>query len=233
MGMVWCPPGKFLMGSPELEPERSVNETQHEVTFTKGFWIARFEVTQEQWLAIMGNNPSQFTASGSQAPVEQVSWEEATEFCRKLTDAERKAGKLPAGEEYTLPTEAQWEYACRAGTSGAYNLEGASLDELAWYGRNSGDKPHPVGHKKPNAWGLYAMHGNVWEWCLDWYGDYPKGAVTDPTGPNQAGSPVNRGGGWSSGAWHCRSAIRSGNAPDGREIILGFRPVRSVVQTGK
>lgn len=222
MEMVWCPPGKFLMGSPAAEEGRSDDEGQHEVTLTRGFWIARHPVTQGQWEKLMGNNPSHFKESGPYAPVETVSWEDCLAFCQKLSAKE--------GQPYTLPTEAQWEYACRAGTSGPY--AGSSLDEIGWYGGNSGGKTPPVGQKKPNPWGLYDMHGNVLEWCLDWYGDYPKGAATDPTGPDQAGFRVFRGGSWFDGAGLCRSAYRYVARLLARNL-LGFRPVRSVVQAGK
>ncbi len=145
----WCPAGTFMMGSPKDEKDRSSDETQHEVTLTKGFWMLETEVTQKQWKAITGDNPSNF--KGDDLPVEEVSWNDCQEFCRKCS-----ALGLPV----QLPTESQWEYACRAGTTDAY---AGNLDEMAWYYSNSGNKTHPVGTKKPNAWGLYDMHGNVWE----------------------------------------------------------------------
>jgi formylglycine-generating enzyme required for sulfatase activity len=132
---------------------------------------------------------------------------------------------LHAGNGLRLPTEAEWEYACRAGTTGDYNVEGANLDELGWYERNSAGTTHPVGRKKPNAWGLRDCHGNVWEWCQDWYGDYPNGPVTDPEGPEQATYRVIRGGGWDGGARNCRSACRFWGTPGNRSSDLGFRPV--------
>ena len=218
--MIWCPPGKFLMGSPETEPGREPDETQHEVTLTRGFWISRYHVTQEQWMKLMGKNPSHFTKSGPRAPVEQIAWDEAMTFCSTL-------GNEPDGLIYTLPTEAQWEYACRAGTRGPY--AGRSLNGLGWYSNNSSGKTHPVGEKRANPWGIQDMHGNVWEWCLDFYGDYPTGPQTDPVGPKEAERRVSRGGCWSSYRYSSRSAYRGrlgpGYTPVGRVKEKGFRPV--------
>jgi formylglycine-generating enzyme required for sulfatase activity len=152
--------------------------------------------------------------------VEQVSWNDAVEFCRKLTDRERAAGRLPEGYVYTLPTEAQWEYACRAGTTGAY---AGDLGAMGWYKDNSGSTTHPVGQKRANAWGLYDMHGNVWEWCLDWKGDYPSGNVTDPTGPSSGSHRIVRGGSWINAALYARSANRLWFSPGFRRNFLGFR----------
>ncbi|MBR0237218.1 MAG: SUMF1/EgtB/PvdO family nonheme iron enzyme [Thermoguttaceae bacterium] len=197
----WCPAGKFMMGYED--------GTQHQVTLTKGFWMMETEVTQKQWKAIMGNNPSYF--KGDDLPVEEVFWHDCQEFCRKSAQL---------GLPVQLPTEAQWEYACRAGTTGAY---AGNLDEMAWYDSNSGSKTHPVGTKKPNAWGLYDMHGNVWEWCADWDGDYPSGSVTDPAGPSSGSSRVFRGGSWDGHAGFCRSACRSYYEPGPRGYYLGFR----------
>ena len=210
----WCPAGTFVMGSPENEEDRGSGETQHQVTLTQGFWMLETEVTQAMWRSVMGSNPSYF--KGDNLPVECVRWDDCQDFCRKLS------GKI--GMTITLPTEAQWEYACRAGTTGAY---AGDLDAMGWYYDNSGGETHPVGQKKANAWGLYDMHGNVYEWCQDWYGDYPSGAVTDPTGPESGSLRVYRGGGWSRDAQDCRSANRSGDSPDGRINDLGFRPVVS------
>ena len=187
MQMLWCPPGVFTMGSPEDEEGRYEDETQVQVQITKGFWMARTLVTQGQWQSLMGANPSYF--QGAKLPVEQVSWEDAQDFIIKLNDMEN----LPSGYHYALPTEAQWEYACRAGEKGPYS--GGSLDEVAWYDETSGSKTHEVGQKKANAWGLYDMHGNVSEWCADWYEDTLKGG-TDPTGPSSGGLRVFRGGSW-------------------------------------
>ena len=226
--MVKIKAGTFTMGSPEGELGRSRDETQHQVTLTKDYWLGKFEVTQAQYEAIMGNNPSSY--KGSNRPVEEVSWKDAKEFCNKLN--ERYAGKLPAGYKFDLPTEAQWEYACRAGTTTALNngknltSEDSvcqNLDEVAWYRGNSRRKTHPVGEKKPNAWGLYDMHGNVWEWCRDWDASYI-GDVTDPTGPSGSHSHrVLRGGSWDSRAVGCRSANRGGSDPRDRVNHIGFR----------
>jgi formylglycine-generating enzyme required for sulfatase activity len=211
--------GTFTMGSPASEQGRFDDEgPQPRVTLSKGYWLGKTEVTQREWQAVMGNTPSNF--KGDNLPVEQVSWTEAMEFCRKLTERERAAGRLPEGYAYTLPTEAQWEYACRAGTSGDY---AGNLDEMGWYGQNSGNKTHPVGQKKANGWGLHDMHGNVWEWCADWYGNYPGGSVTDPKGPVSGSGRVNRGGGWVYSAQDCRSAVRGRSGPGNRSKNLGFR----------
>jgi len=186
--MVWIEPGSFQMGSPSNEANRASDESQHRVTLTQGYWLGSTEVTQGQWESVMGSTPSYF--KGRDLPVEQVSWEEAMEFCRKLTERERAAGRLASGYAYTLPTEAQWEYACRAGTTGAY---AGDLDAMGWNDGNSGSQTHAVGQKRANGWGLYDMHGNVWEWCLDWYGDYPSGSVVDPRGASSGSSRVYRG----------------------------------------
>jgi len=208
----WCPPGSFVMGSPKMEPNRDDGEIQHKVTLTRGFWMLETPVTQAMWEDIVETYPCHF--SGKDLPVEQVSWDDCQEFCKKLSK------KL--GLTVSLPTEAQWEYACRAGTTGAY---AGNLGKMGWYSSNSRRKTHPVGQKKPNAWGLYDMHGNVWEWCQDWYGLYSASPTSDPTGPNSGSYRVNRGGGWGDGAQCCRSAIRFRTSPDSRCNDLGFRPV--------
>jgi formylglycine-generating enzyme required for sulfatase activity len=184
-------------------------------------------VTQAQWTAVMGSNPSRFT--GASLPVEQVSWSEAMDFCRKLTERERAAGRLPEGYEYTLPTEAQWEYACRAGTTGP---AGGKLNEIAWYAENSANTTHPVGQKRSNAWGLFDMHGNVWEWCRDWFGRYPGENVTDFAGPASGSQRVTRGGGWCFVARNCRSARRSPELPAARHSFVGFRVALSPTLAG-
>ena len=190
------------------------------------FWLAKTEVTQAQWEAVMGSNPSYF--KGGQLPVENVSWDDAMEFCRKLTERERQAGRLPTGTIYTLQTEAQWEYACRAGTTGDY---AGGLDAMAWYSKNSGVTTRAVGTMRANAWGLHDMHGNVWEWCLDWYGPYSGGRVTDPKGAPSGTIRVYRGGSWNVGANYARSAFRYDEYgyPDYRFNGFGFRPARSSV----
>jgi formylglycine-generating enzyme required for sulfatase activity len=221
-------PGTFLMGSPIDEPDRNKAEgPQMTVTFSQGFWLGKTPVTQGQYESFTGKNPSSFPEAGKEAPVENVSWNDAMKFCAALTERERAAGRLPEGCVYTLPTEAQWEYACRAGTTGSYSGE---PDAMAWYDKNSGGTTHPVGLKKPNAWGLHDMTGNVLEWCYDWYGDYRGGAVTDPTGPASGYFRMARGGSWRVGVIVCRSAARAGGSPDRRDYTLGFRlalvPVR-------
>jgi formylglycine-generating enzyme required for sulfatase activity len=209
-------PGAFQMGSASggNRDERPVTL----VTLTRPFWLGKTEVTQSQWIAVMGNNPSYLKRDN--LPVENVSWTEAMAFCRKLTDRERAAGGLPEGYAYTLPTEAQWEYACRAGTTGDY---AGNLDSMGWYNGNANGSTKPVGAKQANAWGLHDMHGNVYEWCLDWYGNYPGESVTDPTGPPSGTSRVGRGGSMGNFAGSCRSAVRSWFGPDNRVNFLGFR----------
>ena len=220
--MIACAGGTFSMGS------RSGGSDEQPVTTVtlSPFWLAKTEVTQAQWEALMGSNPSYF--KGGQLPVENVSWDDAMEFCRKLTERERQAGRLPTGTIYTLPTEAQWEYACRAGTTGDY---AGGLDAMAWYSKNSGVTTRAVGTMRANAWGLHDMHGNVWEWCLDWYGPYSGGRVTDPKGAPSGTIRVYRGGSWNVGANYARSAFRYDEYgyPDYRFNGFGFRPARSSV----
>ncbi len=211
----WCPPGFFTMGSPASENDRSSDRDQVPVTLSTGFWLAETEVTQAQWEAVMGGNPSHF--KGDHLPVETVSWDDAREFIQKIN----ASGMIPAGWKLALPTEAQWEYACRAGETGPYS--GGTLDEVAWYDGNSGGTTHPVGNKKANAWGLHDMHGNVWEWCADWYEDELPGG-TDPAGAASGVNRVLRGGSWYRNAANCRAALRNGYTPDIRFSTLGFRP---------
>jgi len=214
------PAGKFLMGSPATEKERNPDETQHEVTLTQGFRMGVHEVTQAQYEQVMGENPSEF--KGATLPVETVSYDEALAFCKKLSDL---PAEKAAGRKYRLPTEAEWEYCCRAGTSTPFHF-GETLDGTQATCSGKG-KTSPVGSYPANAWGLYDMHGNVSEWCRDRYGDYPKGPVTDPSG--QAGSNcVLRGGCWGNGAAICRSAFRYGDSPEDRNSGLGFRVARSL-----
>jgi formylglycine-generating enzyme required for sulfatase activity len=214
--MVWCPPGAFLMGSPASEADRSNDETQHRVTLTKGFWMAKTETTQGQWESVMGDNPSHF--KGMDLPVETVSWDDVQGWLVKMNERH----PLPAGWKWELPTEAQWEYACRAGTETAF---AGDFDEMAWYSGNSGSKTNPVGTKQANDWGLHDMHGNVWEWCRDWYGDYPSGVASDPQGSAAGSFRVRRGGGWFNDPLNCRSACRNRSTPDGRYLSIGFRVV--------
>ena len=226
--MAYIRPGTFTTGSPNSEEgHRNDEGPQTQVTLSKGYWLGKTVVTQDQWEALMGSNPSNF--KGADRPVETVSWDDAMEFCRKLTERERSAGRLPEGYEYTLPTEAQWEYACRAGATGPYGGDG-NLNDMGWYNQNSGNTTHPVGKKLANAWGLYDMHGNVWEWCFDWYGNYSGGTVRDPTGPASGSARVFRGGCWFQDGVGCRSAFRSWHEPGYRLFNLGFRLALSSVR---
>jgi formylglycine-generating enzyme required for sulfatase activity len=221
LDLIWVPPGSFMMGSPNDEPERNKAEgPQTHVTITKGFWLGKTEVTQAQYEAVMGTNPSTFKTASADAPVERASWIDAMAFCRKLNERERAAGRLPKGYAYTLPTEAQWEYSHRAGTTTAYPGE---PDATSWYDRNSGGTTHPVGTKRPNAWGFHDMAGNVVEWCYDWYGDYRGGTVTDPTGPERGYYRMARGGSWRTDARVGRSAARSGGSEGRLDYTIGFR----------
>lgn len=222
-GFAWIAPGSFLMGSPLSEEGRDGGEAQHMVTLTQGFWLSDHEVTQEEYEAVMGGNPSHFKGEPSR-PVEMVTWHDAVMYCEMLTEREREAGRLPPGYLYRLPTEAEWEYSARAGTTGARHGE---LDAIAWWDGNSGDETHPVKQKAANAWGLYDMMGNVWEWCSDWYGEYPTAGVTDPNGPSMGSIRVFRGSSWSNEGKVARSAFRNGLDPGGRGYNLGFRPALS------
>ncbi|MBF0148234.1 MAG: formylglycine-generating enzyme family protein [Magnetococcales bacterium] len=245
------PEGRFFMGSPEGEYGRDSDESLHEVALTRPFYLQDTPVTQGQWEAVMGENPSHFKGGGSECPVESVSWEDCQEFIRRLNARE-------GGHHYRLPTEAEWEYACRAGSDTAvYNgpliIIGKSnapgLDEIAWYSGNSGvDYPggvesdwpemqypashsgtHPVRQKVPNAWGLYDMLGNVWEWCQDWYDGkyYANSPCVDPQGPPMGSRRVYRGGSWYNSPANVRSAHRSSNDPGDRHNNLGFRLART------
>jgi formylglycine-generating enzyme required for sulfatase activity len=230
MEMVLIPAGEFLMGSPDSDKDAFDEEKpQHRVRITKPFYLGKYLVTQGEYERVMGENPSFFCKSGvakekigdkdtSRFPVEDVWWEDAVKFCKRLSEKEKK--------EYRLPTEAQWEYACRAGskTRCYFGDDEKRLGEYAWYDDNSGLSTHPVGLKKPNAWGLYDMHGNVFEWCQDWLGEdyYAKSSVDNPTGPVTGWDRVIRGGSWNNQAKHCRSAVRT---TTGFSVIFltGFR----------
>jgi formylglycine-generating enzyme required for sulfatase activity len=226
-------PNTFVLGSPTNEVGRSVDEgPQTTVTLTHGFWMGQREVTQGEYLAVVGSNPSQFTGDLNR-PVESVSWFDATNYCALLTAQHLAAGLIPLGCRYRLPTEAEWEYAARAGTSTRFSYgddpSAASLTNHAWYAANSGALTHPVGQRTPNPWGLYDMAGNVWEWCLDWQGAYPGGFETDPQGPpsNPIGDKIIRGGAWDAFESDCRSAKRMGFgvSPFLKDFSLGFRVV--------
>lgn len=219
--MVWIAPGEFTMGSPKTETNRNNDEEQHRVKLTKGFWLGKYEVTQQQYLAFTGKNPSRYENAGLDAPVEMVPWTSAMEFCQNLTASEKKKGRLPGGYVYSLPTEAQWEYACRAGDQGSPY---SKMGDMAWYNQQSGIATFKVGQKKANPWGLYDMQGNVQEWCLDWYAEYPTAALAiDPIGPKAGTDRVNRGGSWKGGGRDCRPATRNHIIPTSGYNTLGFR----------
>lgn len=233
--LVHIPKGTFLMGSPTSEGGRSDNEIQHRVTLTKDFWLGKFPVTQEQYQAITKQNPSFF--KGATRPVECVNWNDAKGYCDLLNNAFREM--LPTGYAFALPTDAQWEYACRAGTTTPFsfgstlNGDKANCDGNSPYGTDKGkivDATTEVGKYDANAWGLFDMHGNVWEWCNDWYGDYSQDTVSDPTGPTNASHRVLRGGSWLSFARSCRSANRGSHDPSIRYSDYGFRVALAPVQ---
>ncbi|MDH4240990.1 MAG: formylglycine-generating enzyme family protein [Phycisphaerae bacterium] len=222
---VEIPMGRFMMGSPSTESGRHADETRHEVILSKPFYMGVTEVTQALYEAVMGSNPSDI--KGPNRPVDKVSWDDAVAFCDKLTQTQ--------GGKFRLPTEAEWEYACRAGTTTPFNTgktistDQANYDGGVTYG--SGTKGVErreyidVASFSQNRFGLYDMHGNVWEWCSDWLGDYPQGPVTDPHGPDSGSDRVRRGGSWFSFPGFCRSAEREGNPPDFRGNYFGFRVV--------
>ncbi len=219
MEMVIIPAGEFVMGSPNNERGRlEVEGPQHRVRITESFYLGMYEVTQAQWQAVMGSNPSQFK-SGGDFPVEMVSWNDCQAFCRKLS--------LRAEHKVRLPTEAEWEYACRAGTTTVYSfgVDDGALADYAWFAHNSGKQTHAVGQKRPNAWGLYDMHGNMWEWCNDWYSAdyYSRSPVANPRGPTSGNARVQRGGSWTDVAHYVRSAIRIYGPPDVLRAHNGFR----------
>lgn len=226
IAMIWIAPGSFLMSNPRGSDDDTF------VTLTSGFWLGRTEVTQEQLQAVMEHLPPQSFFRGSELPVERISWLNAVEFGRILTERERAAGRLPPGYEYTLPTEAQWEYAARAGS--AASMIG-DVGDTAWTAANSDRQTHPVAQKEPNAWGLYDMQGNVSEWCRDGYHGYPGGSVTDLMigydGPSAAMARIHRGGAWTMTAGQCRIGSRYSWLLTGANPAIGFRlalvPVRN------
>ena len=244
--LCWCPPGKFVMGSPRTEPERRPGEDQVEVTLTRGFWTAKFEATQGDWKRIVGKLPGPFTdelPEGDDLPVGNVNFAEAEAFCRKLSELGRKSGELPRGWEIRLPTEAQWEYACRAGTTTATSFgdklgnKQANFKGKPYNGGEPGPAPGKaakVGSYPANAWGLHDMHGNTYEWCRDWYHAKLPGGV-DPdlysakstAQRNRTGdcSRVRRSGCWVDDGWPCRSAFRLRFEPERRYDHIGFRVV--------
>jgi len=213
----WCPAGTFKRGS---EKGRSNEKPVLEVTISKGLWIAETPCTQAQWRAGMPTNPAPSYFKGDNLPVEKVSALDADAFCAALA-------KL-TGEPIRLPTEAEWEYSCRAGTTTDYHTGDGeeALKKAGWYGGNSGGKSHPVGELAANAWGLKDMHGNVWEWCSDWYGEYKKDKTINPTGPASGTFRVRRGGDWFYDSGDCRAAYRYAGAPSHRNHDLGLRLAR-------
>ena len=239
MEFILIPAGSFTMGSPKKEKRRSDREKQVRVTITRAFELGKTVVTQKQWAEVMGTTPWDVegfdedgdevprTPEGDNYPAVSISWGDATKFCKKLTALERKSRKLSAKQKYRLPTEAEWEYACRAGTTTAYSFRDAesSLGDYAWYDNNSKENLHEVATKKPNPWGLFDMHGNVWEWCEDWYEESLSGG-NDPKGPSAGSYRVIRGGYWGFLASSCRSAYRTYRNPTGRYCSYGFRIVR-------
>ena len=236
--------GSFTMGSFTGEPDRENDEAQHRVTLTHDFEMQTTEVTQGQFQDVMGYTPSEFTGCGRDCPVEQVSWHEAAAYCNVLSEraglgqcygCNGSGGDVTCSPSsrystpyscpgYRLPTEAEWEYGARAGTTGSRY---GDLNAIAWHSNNSGSTTHRVGQKRANAWGLYDMLGNVWEWCHDWYGDYPGGAVTDPFGPGEGSFRVYRGGSWNRYTRGVRAALRNRIVPGDRNYYLGFRLSRS------
>lgn len=235
--LLYVQPGEFQMGSPPDEPGREAGETQTRVKLTKGYYLAATEVTQAQWQAVMGTNPS-FTKDGNR-PVENVTYVQATDFCDALSRKEARAGGpggesgAPVARKYRLPTEAEWEFACRAGTTTPFsagaaltteqaNFDGAMLDPNAPPGKDRGATT-PAGAFPPNAWGFYDMHGNVWEWCSNFYASYGGGEVTDPAGPTTGSFMSLRGGSWRSKAADCRCASRYKEKPTSTAKHIGFR----------
>jgi formylglycine-generating enzyme required for sulfatase activity len=231
MRFVYIPAGRFIMGSPPDEIGRNEFEFQHEVVISRGFYLQTTEVTQALWQSVMQINPSEH--KGDELPVHDVSWIDSKKFIRRLNQIE-------GDTKYRLPSEAEWEYACRAGSqkafsSGALTVPGSDLDPLlaqvSWYKANSGGSPQNVGTKSSNAWGLYDMHGNVWEWCQDWwerwYGKFSGQAIIDPAGPPRGRFKIIRGGGWFAGATYQRSASRMRAKPGSKSPGIGFRVARS------
>jgi formylglycine-generating enzyme required for sulfatase activity len=220
--MRWIKPGEFMMGSPKSEWGRANESPQYPVTLTQGYWLADSQVTQELWTSIAGKNPSR--VPGDTNPVEQISWSECLKWLPNVLE------KVPT-LQLSLPTEAQWEYACRAGSTSAYCFgdDPKELPKYGWFRENSKRKTHPVKQLQPNGWGLYDMHGNVWEWCSDWYGDYAASAQSDPTGPTKGSFRVIRGGCWNSPARDLRSACRFRFDPGSRYVNLGFRLLSSAL----
>ncbi|MEO6237760.1 MAG: formylglycine-generating enzyme family protein [Vicinamibacterales bacterium] len=243
IALCWCPPGQFLMGSPDSETDRRPDEAQVRVTLTRGFWMAKFEVTQGQWARVMGSLPATHPTAkfgiGDTVPVYWVRYVDAEEFCRRLTARAAHSGAMPGGWQFRLPTEAQWEYACRAGTTTAFSFGSRLGLDQANIGRtpDAGGRS-PVGRATvagaypPNPWSICDMHGNIFEWCRDWYhAQLPGGTDPDLSGrkgaPNRDGtySRVRRGGAWNDEEKFCRSALRLRYEPERNSDHIGFRYV--------
>jgi formylglycine-generating enzyme required for sulfatase activity len=224
----WIPPGRFLMGSPQSEADRDSDEDQHEVVLTHGFFMAETECSQSLYESVTGSNPAAYR--GPNQPVEKVTWDDANAFCELLTAQHQHQGILPQGWEWQLPTEAQWEYACRAGTT---TPRYGNLDAIAWHRENCIDQHHNSGALQPNDWGLYDMLGNVWEWCSDFYSAYPTNSVTDPTGPSTGHYRTLRGASWYDKPYRARSAYRFWLPPEFTFATLGIRPVLVPVSSSK
>jgi formylglycine-generating enzyme required for sulfatase activity len=258
MKLVWCPPGFVTMEQVEIVEEPVTTEDEDEaapktrrvekitpvkVLLTRGYWLGQYEATQSEWKEVMKTEPwkgQRLTKEGADFPATYVSWNDAVDFCRKMTEQERQAGCLSNDWEYTLPTEAQWERACRARTETRFSFgdDESKLGDYAWFSDNAlnaGERyAHRVGQKKANPWGLYDMHGNVWEWCRDIYAEKLPGGRDPEVKPNEkteASSRVYRGGGWSVDAASCRSGYRDGYQPVDRLVSLGFRVARSAVRS--
>jgi formylglycine-generating enzyme required for sulfatase activity len=234
-GLVWIPPGEFVMGSPTEEIGRDPDEgPQTRVIIAHGFWMGKCEVTQSEYQKVIGMNPSNETGDANR-PVERVSWFDAMEYCKKLTQTGEIQGKLPEGYAYRLPTEAEWEYACRAGTTSRFGYgedkNATQLAAYAWFSRNSDSMTHPVGTRQPNQWGLHDMHGNVWEWCVDrWEDSLPGGTLTNTVRVASGSLRVARGGSWLYEARACRTANRDDYSPWNRCSDIGFRVVLAPTQ---
>jgi formylglycine-generating enzyme required for sulfatase activity len=227
--LIFIKPGTFTMGSPANETDRDADEgPQTTVTLSRGFWISRYEVTQGQFQKLMVSNPSTSPADTNR-PVDSVTWTEANSYCALLTQDDHSAGSIPTNCAYRLPTEAEWEYICRAGTTTRFSHGNdpsyTQVDTYAWNVDNSGLVTHPIGQKSPNPWGLHDIHGNVWEWCQDWYAAFPGGSVVDHSGPLTGSNRVLRGAGWQSTDAGCRTANRGNRTPATRQGDFGFRVV--------
>ena len=250
--MVWIPPGTYIMGSPLNEALRGGDETQHTVALTKGLFMSKYLLTQGQYVSLLNTNPSYFTTNNGYSldlsrPVEQVSWLDASNYCARLTQQQQSAARIPTNWVYRLPTESEWEYACRAGSMTAFTFGSAIHGGMAnfydyyEYDASLGDiyvanpavpylaRTTSVGSYLANAWGLYDMHGNLSEWCQDWYGAYPAGSVSDPQGSASGTARVIRGGSWSDYGSDCRSALRAVSYPSQKNILIGFRVVLAPV----